>query len=161
MPLAIVSLSGIAFFLPGRDGSGFSVPVAKQALDPVGINWQPFDPVEIQRIVGEGKIVFVNVTAEWCLTCRVNERLVLERDPVQSALAGLDVVKMQADWTKPNEAIARYLGGFGRYGIPFDAVYGPSLLQGEALPELLTPELVLAALDRARGAPRAASGNAP
>jgi suppressor for copper-sensitivity B len=58
---------------------------------------------------------------------------------------------MQADWTAPDDGIARYLAGFGRYGIPFDAVYGPALPQGEALPELLSPDVVTAALARAKG----------
>ena len=56
---------------------------------------------------------------------------------------------MQGDWTQPDEGIAQYLASFGRYGIPFDAVYGPGSPTGEALPELLTPETVLAAIRRA------------
>ena len=82
--------------------------------------------------------MFVNVTADWCLTCKVNERLVLDRDPVRQRLGEADVVAMQGDWTAPDDRISRYLASFGRYGIPFDAVYGPALPQGEALPELLS-----------------------
>jgi len=59
---------------------------------------------------------------------------------------------MKGDWTLPSEAISDYLARFGRYGIPFDAVYGPGIPQGEALPELLSSETVLSALDRAAGA---------
>jgi suppressor for copper-sensitivity B len=161
MPLAIASLSGLAFLVPGRGDIAPSGAAASRPFEAGKVDWQPFAPGEIQRIVAEGKIVFVNVTADWCITCRVNERLVLGRDPVQSVLAGSDVITMQADWTKPDEAIARYLSRFGRYGIPFDAVYGPSLQQGEALPELLTAEIVLAALERARGEPRTAPGRTP
>ncbi len=62
------------------------------------------------------------------------------------------VVPMQADWTLPDEAVSRSLARFGRYGIPFDAVYGPGAPDGIALPELLTEEAVLAALDRAAAA---------
>jgi suppressor for copper-sensitivity B len=62
-----------------------------------------------------------------------------------------DVVAMRGDWTTPDDGIARYLAGFGRYGIPFDAVYGPALPQGEALPELLSPDVVTAALALAEG----------
>ena len=100
-------------------------------------------------LIAEGRVVFVNVTADWCITCKVNERVVLAREPVSARLANSQVVAMRADWTAPDEAIARYLAGFGRYGIPFDAVYGPGLPVGETLPELLTPDAVMSALGRA------------
>ena len=111
--------------------------------------WQPFDIARVPALVGEGKTVLVNVTADWCLTCKVNERLVLDRPPVRERLAGPGVVAMQADWTRPDPSIAGYLASFGRYGIPFDAVYGPGLPDGEALPELLSGEIVIDALRRA------------
>lgn len=113
--------------------------------------WQSFEPERIATLVAQGRTVFVNVTAEWCLTCKVNERLVLARDPVRARLTEPDVLAMRGDWTAPNDGIARYLAGFGRYGIPFDAVYGPALPQGEALPELLSTDAVTDALARADG----------
>jgi len=67
---------------------------------------------------------------------------------------------MQADWTRPDDRITRYLATFGRYGIPFDAVYGPGLPLGEALPELLTAETVITALDRAAGRSGSAAAKA-
>jgi suppressor for copper-sensitivity B len=111
--------------------------------------WQPFQPERIPGLIAEGRVVFVNVTADWCITCKVNERVVLAREPVSARLADSQVVAMRADWTAPDEAIARYLASFGRYGIPFDAVYGPGLPVGETLPELLTPDAVMSALGRA------------
>ena len=90
----------------------------------------PFQPERIPGLIAEGRVVFVNVTADWCITCKVNERVVLAREPVSARLADSQVVAMRADWTAPDEAIARYLAGFGRYGIPFDAVYGPGLPVG-------------------------------
>jgi suppressor for copper-sensitivity B len=112
--------------------------------------WRPFDPAAITRLVGDGETVFVDVTADWCLTCKLNERLTIDNEAVKERLSAKGVVAMRADWTRPNAEIARYLRGFGRYGIPFNAVYGPALPQGRALPELLTPEAVAAALDRSR-----------
>ncbi len=109
----------------------------------------PFDPSAIPQLVGEGKTVFVDVTAAWCLTCKVNEAAVLDRDPVASRLFGPDVVAMRGDWTRPDPALTRYLQDFGRYGIPFNAVYGPGRPNGELLPELLTSGTVENALDRA------------
>jgi len=115
--------------------------------------WQPFDAAAIPGLVRDGHIVFVDVTADWCLTCKVNERLVLDQDSVRQALADHGVVAMRADWTRPDPAIARYLREFGRYGIPFNAVYGPNLPAGRALPEILTADRVLAALGQASGGP--------
>ena len=111
--------------------------------------WRRFDPSAIPQLVGEGKTVFVDVTAAWCLTCKVNEAAVLDRDPVASRLFGADVVAMRGDWTRPDPALTRYLQDFGRYGIPFNAVYGPGRPHGELLPELLTSGAVESALDDA------------
>ena len=114
-------------------------------------DWPALDLAEIDRRVAAGAVVFVDVTADWCLTCQVNKKLVLDREPVSARLAGPDVVRMRGDWTLPNEDISAYLAGFGRYGIPFNAVYGPGAPQGIALPEILTTDSVLGALDRAAG----------
>jgi suppressor for copper-sensitivity B len=93
------------------------------------------------------------VTADWCLTCKVNERLVLDASPVRDALMKPGLVAMRADWTRPDPAIAAYLNRFGRYGIPFNAVYGPGAPAGVALPEILTEDAVQAALRKASGTP--------
>jgi len=72
--------------------------------------------------------------------------LVLDREPVAGALAADGVIAMRADWTRPDESISRYLASFDRYGIPFNAVYGPGAPDGIALSELLSTEMVLDAL---------------
>ena len=113
--------------------------------------WADMDLGLIAALVAEGKVVFVDVTADWCLTCQLNKKLVLGRGAVQARLGSERVVAMRGDWTLPSEEISRYLEGFGRYGIPFDAVYGPGLPDGLALPELLTTDAVIEALDRAVG----------
>ena len=115
--------------------------------------WRPFDYGALAPLVQDGQIVFVDVTADWCLTCKVNERLVLEAAPVRARLAAAGVVAMRADWTRPDAAIAQYLRRFGRYGIPFNAVYGPGAPAGVALPEILTEDAVQAALRKASGTP--------
>ena len=112
-------------------------------------NWRAFDRTEISRQVADGKTVFVDVTADWCLTCKLNKRAVIDRGPVAQHLAASGAVAMRGDWTRPDPAIGAYLASFGRYGIPFDAVYGPGAPNGIALPELLTESAVLDALARA------------
>ncbi len=114
--------------------------------------WQPFDWARIPALVAEGKTVFVDVTADWCITCQANKALVLGRGEVAGRLAGADVVAMVADWTRPSDEISSYLASFGRYGIPFDVVYGPGAPRGVPLPELLTRTAVLDAFARAENA---------
>lgn len=115
------------------------------------IAWIPFDRGDIARRVSQGQIVFLDITADWCITCKANKTLVINRAPVAGILNGGGVVPMQADWTRPDDRIARFLKDHGRYGIPFNAVYGPEAPDGVLLPEVLTSDLVLDALRRAGG----------
>ena len=124
-----------------------ALPAAMEPAAPSG-RWQAFDEARIGPLVSEGRTVFVDVTADWCITCKFNKAAVLERGPVAARLAG-DVVPMRADWTRPDAAISAYLARFSRYGIPFTAVYGPGAPAGIALPELLTDGAVLEAMDKA------------
>ena len=109
------------------------------------LDWVPFDPVQAEALAAEGRLVFVDVTADWCATCKVNERLVLETEETDALFTQYDVVAMQADWTNRDDDIARYLAGFGRYGIPFYALYRPGqpphvfseLLRGGRLEEAI------------------------
>ena len=122
--------------------------------------WQPFDRVQVFNAVAQGKVVLVDVTADWCITCQANKTLVLDRGAVRARIEAGRVIALRADWTRPNAAIAEYLASFGRYGIPFNAVYGPGAPSGIALPELLREEDVLAAMDKAaKPPPTAAAGD--
>jgi suppressor for copper-sensitivity B len=112
-------------------------------------HWTRFEEAAIPDLVAKDRIVFVDVTADWCITCQANKRLVIEQDPVASRLQQDDVVAMKADWTNPDPEIADFLGRHGRYGIPFNIVYGPGAPAGIVLPELLTTEAVAAALEQA------------
>ena len=150
------ALAAAALLVPlGYDaGSGVGdggAPLAGKPGAKLDALWSPFEKTAIRRLITTGKVVFVDVTADWCLTCQINKSLVLTRGDVYRRLAGDGVVAMQADWTRPDDAISRYLATFGRYGIPFDAVYGPGAPRGIALPELLTEGAVLEALERAAG----------
>ncbi len=147
-PAVIVVLASLAFLAPPLLAPA-SAPALRAA--PTDGLWRLFDKVEILNRVGAGKVVFVHVTADWCITCQVNKSLVLDRGEVAKRLIGDSVVAMWADWTRPNDKIAGFLASFGRYGIPFDAVYGPGAPSGLVLSELLTADEVLAALARAAG----------
>ena len=123
--------------------------------------WRPFDRTQIAGLVREGKVVFVDVTADWCVNCKFNRWLVLDRSPVRERLAAPGTVAMIADWTRPDAAISAYLMSYGRYGIPFNAVYGPGAPSGIALSELLSAEDVLRAIEKAQGSSRAADNITP
>ena len=135
--LFVLVLAGGASAHSGGAGGG---PGMERVL-----NWVPFDPVQAETLAEEGRLVFVDVTADWCATCKVNERLVLETEETAALFARYDVVAMQADWTNRDDGIARYLASFGRYGIPFYALYRPNqephvfseLLRGSRLEEAI------------------------
>ncbi|MEM0977867.1 MAG: protein-disulfide reductase DsbD domain-containing protein [Pseudomonadota bacterium] len=101
-------------------------------------DWAIFSMDTIETEIAAGNTVIVDVTADWCLTCKANKALVLSQDDITSLLARDDVVALQADWTRPNEMIRQYLENHNRFGIPFNIVYGPDAPNGIALPELLT-----------------------
>jgi suppressor for copper-sensitivity B len=133
----------------GATHGNASVSASRWPVD--GYDWQPFDPKRIETLIGEGKTVFVDVTATWCLTCKVNELTVLSQADVKRAIQAPNVVRMRADWSHVDPLIARYVQSFGRAGIPLDVVYGPARVSGEALPELLNASVLTTALARARG----------
>ena len=121
---------------------------AEPALD---AGWQQFDAALIAPAVAEGKTVVVDVTADWCLTCKANKKFVLDQEDVKAALNASNILLLQADYTQQDDVTAQYLGTFGRYGIPFNVVYGPAAPEGIVLPELLTKKAVMDALNSAAG----------
>jgi suppressor for copper-sensitivity B len=149
--LAVVALiiGGVADRKTGPAvASGIETAAARLNTDEV---WIEFDISAVTALVAEGRVVLVDVTADWCLTCKVNKSLVLDRGEIARRLTDGDIIAMRADWTTPNPRIAAYLASFGRYGIPFNAVYGPAAPDGIALPELLSESAVLDAFDKAGG----------
>ncbi len=110
-----------------------------------------FTVAERDRLVSAGEVVFVDVTADWCITCQVNKRVALSDSDVRTALEVEGVAPLQADWTQRDDTILSFLTSHGRYGIPFNVVYGPGAPDGIVLPELLTRGAVLDALRQAQG----------
>ena len=116
--------------------------------------WQPFSPEVVAKYRSQGRPVFVDFTASWCLSCQVNERVVLSRDDVQNRLKTSGVALVRADWTRHDETIAQTLASLGRDGVPTYALY-PADPQASPvlLPEVLTPDIVFNALDSIKAAP--------
>ncbi|WMT13297.1 protein-disulfide reductase DsbD family protein [Serratia fonticola] len=115
------------------------------------IAWQPLSEQAIVQALADNKRVFVDVTADWCVTCKANKYNVLLRDEVQKALSAEDVVALRGDWSRPSESISTFLQQRGSVAVPFNQIYGPGSPDGEVLSPLLTREAVLQALSTAKG----------
>lgn len=114
-------------------------------------NWEPLSTTAIENHIADGKVVFVNVTADWCITCKANKIGVLLQDPVYGMLHHSEVVAMEGDWTVPSQSVTSYLQENGRFGVPFNIVYGPKAPNGIPLPIILTDESVISAIETANG----------
>ena len=140
----------------GLGAVGAAIPLAlvlsfsPQATASEEATFQPFSEAVLEEALAEGKTVFVDVTADWCLTCKTNKIRAINHEDVQAALGSESVISLQADWTAYDASITRYLASQGRRAIPFNAVYNPKSGTAEVLPELLSPNDVLGALARAR-----------
>jgi thiol:disulfide interchange protein len=120
-------------------------PAAPEVASAGGQAWSP---EAVDRLRAEGKPVFVDFSAQWCWTCKLNEKGTLASSAVQEAFRSKGVVLLKADWTRQDPAITAALSAHGRSGVPMYLYYPP---HGEAvlLPELLTPALVLKVLESA------------
>ena len=119
---------------------------------------EPYTAARLADARANGEMVFVNMTADWCITCLVNERLVLASEAVRARLAAPDVRYLEGDWTRRDPAITAFLAQFGRSGVPLYVVYRPGE-EPRVLPQVLTQATVIDALPGAIGpGPAAAVG---
>jgi thiol:disulfide interchange protein DsbD len=139
--LAVVAVAGGGWYFLGEKFAQSGRPAAN------AIDWVPFSTAELDRLRGAGKTVFVDFTADWCITCKFNERTAINTPAVRDLLASTGVVPMKADWTNANPEITAALKQFGRVGVPLYVIYPPTGA-GEpvVLPELLTEAIVIQAL---------------
>ena len=142
--LAVMLLgAGASLFTGSLTANKWSTPL------PADHHWIPLDTAQIATDVAQGKTVFVDVTAQWCITCKANKIGVILQEPVYSALDNKNIVLMRGDWTKPSDYVTGFLQSHGRFGVPFNIVYGPNAPKGIELPVILSSDSVLDALKKA------------
>jgi thiol:disulfide interchange protein DsbD len=120
---------------------------AANAPPPDRLAYEPFTAQRLSTLEATGKPVFVNLTASWCVTCLINERVALDSEAVRQAFAARGIVALKGDWTTQNPEITALLEQFGRSGVPLYLLYGG---KGEPviLPQILTAASVLDALGK-------------
>jgi thiol:disulfide interchange protein len=117
--------------------------VSGPAPPPAEGDWIPFTPERLDAELKQGRPVFVDFTAAWCLTCKFNEATVLESTAVREAFQRHGIVKIKADWTNADPAITKILKQFGRPGVPMYVLYPGNNAEPILFPELLTQSLIL------------------
>jgi thiol:disulfide interchange protein DsbD len=126
------------------------------------LGWEPFSVERRDALLAKGTPVFIDFTAAWCLSCQVNERVALETPAVRERLRGHGVALLKADWTLRDDSITAALSAYGREGVPVYVLYGREKgASPRLLPEVLTPGIVLNALDETLGRAQAAEALPP
>jgi thiol:disulfide interchange protein DsbD len=135
-----------ALILVPASGSG-AKPVQSAHAAPEGaLAYEPFSAAKLQSLRQEGRPVFVNATAAWCITCLVNEKVALSGGKVVEAFSARKVAALKADWTNQDSEITALLASNGRSGVPLYLYYAPGAEKPDVLPQLLTESTVMAAL---------------
>ena len=111
-------------------------------------NWEEFDKYKINEYLDQGYNVFVDVTAEWCLSCAVNKKLVLDQEEIKNLFKNRDIKTLRADWTDRNDDILDYLNRYNKYGIPFNILYTTSKPDGFIFSEILSKNQIRKAIEK-------------
>jgi len=125
--------------------AGTAKPAESQPTDQAGLSWQPYSQATLDAARAAGHPVFIDFTAAWCLSCQVNEKVILHDAEVERQLAAHNFTLIRADWTQEDPAITAALAAVNRSGVPTYVVY-PASGKADVLPELLTKNLVLTAI---------------
>jgi thiol:disulfide interchange protein len=162
--MALGGLVLIAFALwlrrASQGGVGIAAMVASFALALSVIHWikpaptdapiatagsaiEAYSAGRLAELRAQNKPVFVNMTAAWCISCLVNERVALSRPDVKDAFAKAGVAYLKGDWTREDPTITAVLKAHGRSGVPLYLYYAPGAAEAQVLPQILTPGLVI------------------
>ncbi len=154
--VALLGLAAVPLEPTGRPpaaGVGVGVASADAAVPTSDAPWRAYDPGAVLGELRRGRLVFVDFTADWCITCKVNEKVVFDDERVKQELDRLDVATFKADWTLYDEGIREVLASHGKAGVPMYLLYRPDAPdEPDVLPELLSVGGVIEALRAAAGA---------
>lgn len=118
-------------------------PALNNQAQPQG-RWQPYSPELLADLRSQGRPIFVNLTADWCLTCLANERIALDTAAVEAVFDELNVATIKGDWTNTDPKITELLQEYGRSGVPLYLWFPANHTgKGQLLPQLLTKDLVI------------------
>jgi thiol:disulfide interchange protein DsbD len=146
--LSIASAATLVVLL-GVTGSGPLPETAPTSARSGSLHWEPYSGERLESLRAEGRPVFVNFTAAWCITCLVNERVALSSEPVAEMMREKGVAYLKGDWTNRDPIITEVLTRHGRSGVPLYLLYPPDRSSApEVLPQLLTEGMVLERLRR-------------
>jgi thiol:disulfide interchange protein DsbD len=151
--VVLLGVVAVSVFAPGK----LAATASSSATAGTQGGWEPWTAEAVSRYQAQGRPVFVDFTASWCLSCQVNERVALSRPEVRKAFADANVALLRADWTQHDDAIGQALTTLGRSGVPAYALYLPGEISPRLLPEVLTPGIVTDALEKL---PRSATQSA-
>ena len=105
--------------------------------------WMEFDKVTLNNLIQDNRIILLDFTADWCITCQLNKKTTLENKKLQSFFKKENVLLMRGDWTERDAKILNFIKSYGRLGIPVNIIYGPNNQKGIILPEILTKQIVI------------------
>ncbi|MBI4853909.1 MAG: thioredoxin family protein [Acidobacteria bacterium] len=124
------------------------IPGKTSSIAEDGIAWQDFSPKLIEDLRAQGKPIFLDFTAAWCLSCKFNEKVTFSSQEIKDQITKLGIIPVKADWTNRDEEITKMLESFGRSGVPLYVLYNPKEKDPVVLPEVITPDIVLSAFKR-------------
>ena len=146
---ATVLAAGAAFSVVGPGYGEAAAAPGSASAEKADVPYEPYSPARLAELRAEGRPVFVNYTAAWCVSCQVNDRVALSTKGVAAAMKAHNVAYLKADWTKKDADIAAELARYGRAGVPLYLVYGADGADGVILPSILTEGIVVKALNKA------------
>jgi thiol:disulfide interchange protein len=145
--LGIAVVTSFLILTFGMAGFERTLQSSSTSSEGSGLQWETFSEERLAELK-RTRAVFVDFTAAWCLTCQVNERLVLSRPEVAKAFKDANVALLKADWTNRDEVIAKHLESLGRSGVPVYALHVPGEAAPRLLPEVLTVSTVLSEIQK-------------
>ncbi len=149
--LALLLLTlGISYFSvnsTGRIAANGAIAVGSPSENAAEKNWEPYSKARLDELLAQGKPVFLNFTASWCISCLVNERVALSDAKVKETFQQEGIVYLKGDWTNRDLEITAFLQKFNRSGVPLYVFYPAGKPEQPAeLPQILTPDMVIAAV---------------